>query len=303
MNKKIWLVAGISGMLFGNLSTDAHAAFKIKDVSANTPAFVINSEPKFIYLRDQGFSVSIGTSYDMVNYGNNYYINYNSQWYRSSHYDGPWTLIANKKLPVQIRRYRLDDIRMFRDIEYRNSNYRHVEYERRDERQGRFEEPRRDERNRGLHDQQNRDAENRRVQEQQNRDAENRRAQEQQPKNVQTKGMFGSLNRIAQQKQAQEQQQRDAQQKQAQEQQQRDAQQKKAQEQQQKDAQQKKVQEQQQKDAQQKQAQEQQQRDAQQKKAQEQQPKDPRNKDGKKGDFKSNDATPGGPQNNSWKKN
>jgi hypothetical protein len=55
----------------------------------------INAAPNFIYLRNQGFSVSAGSPYDIVYYGNRYYIYHNGLWYRSYYYRGPWVLGLN----------------------------------------------------------------------------------------------------------------------------------------------------------------------------------------------------------------
>ena len=74
MNKQIWLVAGIAGMLLGNPAADANAAISVQIKTGSNPSFLINSAPNFIYLRSQGFSVSIGNPYDIVYYGDYYYI-------------------------------------------------------------------------------------------------------------------------------------------------------------------------------------------------------------------------------------
>ena len=179
MNKKIWLVAGIAGMLLGNPAADAKAAISVQINTGSNPSFVINSAPNFIYLRSQGFSVSIGNPYDMVYYGDFYYIYYNSHWYRSSSYHGPWIIILNNRLPYQIRRHRWEDIRRYRDIEYRRSDRNDNQYQRNDDNRRKILDQRNEANSRRVQDQQNKAVETRRVQ-QQNKAVEIRRVQ---PKN------------------------------------------------------------------------------------------------------------------------
>jgi hypothetical protein len=132
MKRKIWLAAGIAGMLLGNLPVDAHAELNIRlgDLHVRTgdrPRFVIDTRPTFIYLQGQGFSVAVGSPYDMLFYDDLYYVYYGGEWYSSSYYRGPWVLIRQDRLPYQIRRHRWTDIRRYRDVEYRKHDHRYWE--------------------------------------------------------------------------------------------------------------------------------------------------------------------------------
>lgn len=118
MKKNIWLAAGIAGMLLGSPPADAQAEVNVRISTGNRPSFVIDRRPRFMELKNQGFSISVGSPYDIVFYGNRYYLYQNSRWYRSSSYRGPWTVIRNNNLPSQIRKHRWDDIRGYRDVEY-----------------------------------------------------------------------------------------------------------------------------------------------------------------------------------------
>ena len=82
--------------------------------------FVIDTRPSFIVLPGYGFSVSVGTPYDIIYYDKIYYICNNNYWYSSPDYHGPWVVIEAEKLPDIIRKYRIDDIRKARDIEYQD---------------------------------------------------------------------------------------------------------------------------------------------------------------------------------------
>ncbi|NTW94500.1 MAG: BcpO-related WXXGXW repeat protein [Chlorobiaceae bacterium] len=130
MKKNIWFAAGIAGMLLGQLPASAQADVNVQISSRNRPSFVIDRRPNFIELRDQGFSVSMGSPYDVIFYGNRYYLYENSRWYRSSSYRGPWVFIRSNNLPAKIRRHRWDDIKRYREVEYSKRDRRFDWYNR-----------------------------------------------------------------------------------------------------------------------------------------------------------------------------
>lgn len=73
----------------------------------------------FIYIPALGFSVAVGSPWDIVMYDNHYYVYRNNYWYRSSHKRGPWVIVRHDRIPGKIRRHNWMDIRRYRDIEYR----------------------------------------------------------------------------------------------------------------------------------------------------------------------------------------
>ena len=202
MKKHIWLAAGITGMLFGIPHTEAKAAVNINISTGSRPSFIINSPPSFIYLRTQGFSVSVGSPYDIVYYGNRYYIYHNGHWYRSYYYRGPWVLIIDSRLPYQIRRHRWEDIRRYRDIEYRRPDSRTNQYQRNDDNKRRIIDQRSNANNRKVQTQH----ENRVIQGQQNRAPEQRQIQRHQNNAPQQQQNLGQPSRAPEQRQIQRQQ-------------------------------------------------------------------------------------------------
>jgi len=182
MKKSIWLAAGVAVMLFGSPAIDVQGAVNVQIHSRDGRSFVIDSRPSFINLPEQGFSVAVGSPYDIVFYENRYYISQNGSWYRSKNYRGPWTVIRAKNLPGRIRRHNLEDIRRYRDTEYnRIGNRRTLEQQRSDENNRRtLDQQRSDENNRRTLEQQRTDENNRRTLEQQRTDENNRRTLEQQ---------------------------------------------------------------------------------------------------------------------------
>jgi hypothetical protein len=75
----------------------------------------IAQRPEFLYLPSLGFSVSVGIPFDIIYYGEHYYIFQNGLWYCSSAHDGPWSVIEISRVPDRIRMYRYDEIRHYRD--------------------------------------------------------------------------------------------------------------------------------------------------------------------------------------------
>lgn len=125
MNRKILLTAGITGMLLGYPVSDTLPEVNIHIGAGERETFYIDRRPDFIELRDPGFSISVGSPYDIIYYGDSYYLFNNGYWYRSSHYRGPWIGIHENHLPYRIRRYSWDDIRRYREVEYRGYEHRH----------------------------------------------------------------------------------------------------------------------------------------------------------------------------------
>lgn len=121
LKRKILMVAGLAGMLFGAPSLDAKAEVHSNIGSGPRTTFVIDRRPTFVELGAQGFAVSYGSRYDIVLLNNAYYLNQGGLWYRASNYSGPWVVVRSHALPDRIRRYRIEDIRRYRDEEYRRN--------------------------------------------------------------------------------------------------------------------------------------------------------------------------------------
>lgn len=127
MKKHIWMAAGIAGMLLGNPSGDAQAKVNIHIALGDRPSFYLDTRPDFLYLPYTGYYISIGAPYDIIFYDDYFYLYDSGYWYRSAYYRGPWIIVRDYRLPYQIRRHRWDDIRRFRDIEYRKHDRRYWE--------------------------------------------------------------------------------------------------------------------------------------------------------------------------------
>jgi hypothetical protein len=132
MKMNVCLVAATAGILLGNLPAIASNELAMANRRGGT-SIVISSRPDFIDLPDQGFSISIGSPYDIISYDNRYYLYRNGGWYNSSDYRGPWASIEENRLPERIRRHRIEDIHRYRDEEYRKHDNRNNMNQRRDD--------------------------------------------------------------------------------------------------------------------------------------------------------------------------
>ncbi len=127
MKKQIWLAAGIAGMLLG--SPAAQAEVNVRLGGDRPPSFVLDTRPNFINVPNLGFHVSAGGPQDIIRYNGRYYVNHNNRWYISSNFGGPWVIVREGRLPRQIRRHRWEDIRRYRDVEYRRHESRRNRYD------------------------------------------------------------------------------------------------------------------------------------------------------------------------------
>ena len=89
---------------------------------------VIQTAPEFIYSPQLGFHVSVGSPHDIVYIGNDYYLYNNGYYYRSHNYNGPWVGVEGRRLPPGLRKHRYEEVRRYRDREYRKYNHDRKHY-------------------------------------------------------------------------------------------------------------------------------------------------------------------------------
>lgn len=99
------------------------------------PRVMLEAAPRFIMSPALGFYVSVGVPYDIVFIDSYYYLNRDGRWYRSGRYNGPWAEVHRKRLPPGLRKHRYEDIRRYRDNEYRRYEHDRGHY------RGRWHEP------------------------------------------------------------------------------------------------------------------------------------------------------------------
>lgn len=88
--------------------------------TAVQPELVFDEPPRFIYSRNLGFHVSVGVPYDIAYVNDGYYLYRGGSWYLAPAYYGPWSMVSHRRLPPGLRDHRYDQIRHYRDYEYRS---------------------------------------------------------------------------------------------------------------------------------------------------------------------------------------
>lgn len=88
-------------------------------VVPSPPAVLFDVEPYFLAPSRLGFYVGVDTPYDIIFSSDNYYLYYGNSWHRSRHHNGPWVEVPYRQLPPGIRKHRIEQIRSYRDREYR----------------------------------------------------------------------------------------------------------------------------------------------------------------------------------------
>src|SRR5512133_2870132 len=88
-------------------------------VVSGPPTVVFEAEPFFLAPSRLGFYVGVDTPYDIIFSSDYYYLYYGNGWYRSRHHNCPWVDVPYRQLPPGLRRHRIEEIRSYRDREYR----------------------------------------------------------------------------------------------------------------------------------------------------------------------------------------
>lgn len=77
----------------------------------------VEDDIEFVYPSSLGFYVAVGVPYDLYFMNGNYYLHRDGRWLRSSGSRGPWVITRYRELPINMRRYKVQKIREYRDYE------------------------------------------------------------------------------------------------------------------------------------------------------------------------------------------
>ena len=99
------------------------------------PEVYIEEAPQFIYSPELNMYVAVGVPYDLVYTGNEYFYFYGGRWYHGPYYNGPWVIAPRRIYPPVFLRFRIGEIRHFRDAEFRRYEHDRGHYN------GRFHRP------------------------------------------------------------------------------------------------------------------------------------------------------------------
>ena len=114
----------ICGMLMsvlssGLMATAAHAQVHVNINIGPPPPVIVQAPPPMLFLPEPGIYVAAGTPYDIFFIGDRYYYFYGDNWFWGLGYGGPWTYVTFRTLPPGLRRYKVKQLREYREREYR----------------------------------------------------------------------------------------------------------------------------------------------------------------------------------------
>ncbi|PYS09040.1 MAG: hypothetical protein DMG17_27780, partial [Acidobacteria bacterium] len=106
-----------SMLLLGLLTTPARAQVSIDVHIGEPPPVVVYSPPTMVMLPEPQMYVAVGVPYDIFFVSGRYYYFHGDHWFWGAGYGGPWTYVAVERLPPGLRRYKVRQLREFRERE------------------------------------------------------------------------------------------------------------------------------------------------------------------------------------------
>jgi hypothetical protein len=111
----------LSGLILsiGLFAMPAHAQVSVNVHIGEPPPVVVYSPPTMVLMPEPQMYVAVGVPYDIFFVSGRYYYFHGGHWFWGSGYGGPWTYVAVETLPPGLRRYKVAQLRDFREREYR----------------------------------------------------------------------------------------------------------------------------------------------------------------------------------------
>jgi len=103
----------------GMLAIPAHAEVNINVNIGAPPPVVVVERPTMLYLGEPGVFVAVGVPYDIFFVSGRYYYFHGNNWFWASGYGGPWVHVVHKGLPPGLQKYKVVQLRDYREREYR----------------------------------------------------------------------------------------------------------------------------------------------------------------------------------------
>ena len=119
------VIALVSGVIMAasvaqaEVNVSVNVGVPVPRVIVSTPSVRFEVAPLFIAPPRLGYYVGAETPYDIIFSSDYYYLYYGNSWHHSRHYNGPWVEVPYRDLPPGIRKHRIEQIRSYRDREYR----------------------------------------------------------------------------------------------------------------------------------------------------------------------------------------
>ena len=104
--------------LNGLTPSSAQAQLNVNVNIGAPPPVIVQSPPTMVFLTEPGVYVATGVSHDIFFIGGRYYYFHGDRWFWGSAYDGPWVFVVHENLPPGLRKYKVTQLRTYRDREY-----------------------------------------------------------------------------------------------------------------------------------------------------------------------------------------
>ena len=101
------------------LATSAFAELNINVNIGAPPPVIVETRPTMLYLAEPGMFVAVGVPYDIYFISGRYYYIHGDNWFWATGYGGPWVHMPRKSLPPGLQKYKVVQLRDFREREYR----------------------------------------------------------------------------------------------------------------------------------------------------------------------------------------
>ena len=108
-----------SVLMSGLMAPAAHAQVHVNVNIGSPPPVVVVAPPPMLFLPEPGIYVAAGTPYDIFFISGRYYYFYGDNWFWGSGYGGPWTYVTYRAVPPGLRKYKVKQLRAYREREYR----------------------------------------------------------------------------------------------------------------------------------------------------------------------------------------
>ena len=118
MKTKFGMLAGLM-LTIGAVTASAHAQINVNVHIGEPPPVVVYAPPTMVLLPEPQTYVAVGVPYDIFFISGRYYYLHGNHWFWGSGYAGPWTYVAVEGLPPGLRKYKVNQLREFREREYK----------------------------------------------------------------------------------------------------------------------------------------------------------------------------------------
>jgi hypothetical protein len=118
MMTKLGLLAGLM-LTTGALTASAHPQINVDVHIGQPPPVVVYAPPTMVLLPEPQTYVAVGVPYDIFFISGRYYYLHGDHWFWGPGYGGPWTYVAFEGLPPGLRKYKVRQLREFREREYK----------------------------------------------------------------------------------------------------------------------------------------------------------------------------------------